>query len=530
LEPDPGDAGVGKRPIQPELKQFTAVALSSHGLFNGRRLKKADVMIEGLYYITDSADLGRYLDVVRAALQGGARIIQYRDKHASRDRQVEVVRQLLPLCQQAGALLLVNDDPALAQETGADGVHLGQQDGSIAKARELLGPDKIIGISTRTPEQAEAAEAAGVDYIAVGSMYPTGTKSDAVQVGVDILRTIRSKTRLPLVAIGGIDRDLAPAVLEAGADSLAVISTIRDAANPLFAARELALLFNRRLPEPRGRVLSIAGSDSGGGAGIQADLKTITLLGSYGMSAITALTAQNTLGVTGIHPSPAGFVAEQIETVLTDIGADVVKTGMLFSAEIVAVVGEALKRHGLLAVVDPVMIAKGGAPLLQQQAVESLLTVLLPQTYLLTPNLPEAGALSGFPVETETDMRRAALKLQQLGARNVLIKGGHLPGEAVDLLLEGGSFHRFSSKRFATRNTHGTGCSYSAAIATFLARGLPLPAAVKRAKLYISEAIRTAVATGSGHGPVNHYAAALAQRQFEDQNGCNKLGNFNSKE
>jgi len=464
--------------------------------------------IAGLYYITDSDPRGRYLQTVRQALQGGARIIQYRAKQAPREAQLQALAELQPLCREAGALLLVNDDPQLARESQVDGVHIGQQDLSVTSARALLGPGRLIGVSTRTLEQALAAEAQGADYVAVGSIYPTATKHDAVQVGLDTLQRIRAAIKLPIVAIGGISRDLTPAVLDAGADSIAVISAIGSDPDPLMAARELALQFNRRQPRPNGRVLTVAGSDSGGGAGIQADLKTITLLGGYGASAITALTAQNTLGVTGIHPCPADFVAEQIDTVLSDIGADVVKTGMLFSPEIVTTVGRAIDRHDLLAVVDPVMIAKGGAPLLQQQAIEAVLGELLPFTYLLTPNLPEAEALSGIAVETEADMQRAARKLQKLGARNVLLKGGHLQGEAVDILLAGDTLHRFSAPRFSTRNTHGTGCTYSAAIATLLAQGLPLPAAVKQAKRFISEAIRQSRPLGGGHGPVNHYAAA----------------------
>lgn len=465
-------------------------------------------MISGLYYITDADDQGHYLETVQAALQGGARIIQFRDKRLDTSRSAAALRSLLPLCREAGALLLVNDDPALALATGADGVHLGQQDGSVSAARELLGPDKLIGISTRTLEQALTAAAQGVDYLAVGSMYPTASKADAVQVGIETLRSVRARTDLPLVAIGGITRDLAAAVLDAGADSLAVISAIRNDSQPCLAARELALLFNRRQPYPHGRVLTVAGSDSGGGAGIQADLKTITLLGGYGSSAITALTAQNTLGVSAIHPCPREFVAAQIEAVLSDIGAEVIKTGMLFSGEIVAAVGRAVQRYGLLAVVDPVMLAKGGASLLQHQAVETLRSELLPHCYLLTPNLPEAAALCGFSIATEADMQRAAQTLHNLGARNVLIKGGHLPGEAVDILLSGGALHRFPAPRTATGNTHGTGCSYSAAIATLLAQGRPLPEAVATAKTFISEAIRTARQLGQGHGPVNHWQGA----------------------
>lgn len=467
-------------------------------------------MIKGLYYITDADPAGRYLETTRAVLQGGARTIQYRSKSRSIGDQRDDARQLRRLCHEFGARLLVNDDPELAADVEADGVHLGQSDAPVSAARQLLGSGHLIGVSTRTLEQALRAEAEGADYIAVGSIYPTPTKQDAVEVGLERLEKIRRGTQLPLVAIGGIRRDLAPAVLEAGADALAVISALADDRDPQVAARELTLLFNRDSRPPFGRVLTVAGSDSGGGAGVQADLKTMTLLGGYGMSAITALTAQNTLGVTGIHPCPADFVADQLETVLSDLGCDTLKTGMLFSADIVSTVASAIDRYGLLAVVDPVMIAKGGAPLLQQQAVDALKTELLPFTYLLTPNLPEAEALSGIAIETETEMERAARKLQAMGARNVLLKGGHLKGAAVDLLLAEKNLHRFASERIETANTHGTGCTYSAAIATLIAQGQPLPMAVKIAKQFISTAIRTAPDFGGGHGPVNHWQGAKA--------------------
>jgi hydroxymethylpyrimidine kinase/phosphomethylpyrimidine kinase/thiamine-phosphate diphosphorylase len=230
------------------------------------------------------------------------------------------------------------------------------------------------------------------------------------------------------------------------------------------------------------------------------------------MSAVTALTAQNTLGVSGIHPAPSDFVALQIETVLSDIGCDVLKTGMLFDAAIVAVVARAVEERSLLALVDPVMVAKGGAPLLRQEAIKAFCDELIPRTYLLTPNLPEAEALTGLRVTTEAEMERAALRLQAMGARNVLLKGGHLEGEAVDLLLDGETLHRLAAPRIATVNTHGTGCSYAAAIAAALAQGLPLPQAVALAKAYITEAIRSAVPLGSGHGPVNHWIGARAVR------------------
>lgn len=467
-----------------------------------------DRPLQGLYLITDDSRGERLQARVAAALQGGTRIVQYRGKQVPVSDQRHEARALAGLCRQAGALFIVNDDPHLALDCGADGVHLGQQDMTVAEARAVLGPGKIIGTSNRTVAQALASRQAGADYIAVGSIYPTGTKQDAVHIGLDTLRAVRRAVDLPLVAIGGIDRDHTGEVIDAGADAVALISAVMADPSPALAAREIALQFNRRATPPRGRVLTVAGSDSGGGAGIQADLKTITLLGGYGMTVITALTAQNTRGVRGIHPVPTEFVADQLAAVLEDLQPEVVKTGMLFDAAIVELVARELWTRGLLAVVDPVMVAKGGALLLRDDAVQSCRELLLPRTYLLTPNLPEAAELAGFPVETEADMENAARRLQELGARNILIKGGHLAGEAVDLLLDGSTLHRLPAARLDNRNTHGTGCTSSAAIATLLAAGQPLPQAVKLAKEFITEAIRTAADLGTGHGPVNHFAAA----------------------
>ena len=339
-------------------------------------------------------------------------------------------------------------------------------------------------------------------------MFQTNSKADAEHVGIERLKELRQAIATPLVAIGGIERTNIGEVVDAGADSVAVISAVMQDTNPTIASRELNLAFNRSAEAPRGKVLTVAGSDSGGGAGIQADLKTITLLGSYGMSAITALTAQNSTGVSGIHPCPVDFVAQQMETVLSDFGADIVKTGMLFSEEIVQVVAKSLKDHAIPAVIDPVMIAKGGAPLLKPEAVQCLKEQIIPQAFLLTPNLPEAEVLVGFPVRNENEMERAAVRLQEMGARYVLLKGGHLESSAVDLLLTDGNLHRFPSERFETRHTHGTGCTYAAAIASFLAQGEPIEQAVGKAKQFIREAIRTAPGLGEGHGPINHYQAA----------------------
>jgi hydroxymethylpyrimidine/phosphomethylpyrimidine kinase len=264
----------------------------------------------------------------------------------------------------------------------------------------------------------------------------------------------------------------------------------------------------REAAEPRGRVLVVAGSDSGGGAGIQADIKTITVLGGYAATAITALTAQNTLGVFGLTAIDPEFVAEQMSVVLTDIGADAVKTGMLHSEETISRVAAVLAsraRH-LPVIVDPVMVAKGGAALLQPRARVALVDRLLPLAALITPNAPEAEALTGVKIETVADMDRAADQLLAFGASAVLIKGGHLPGESIiDVLRTAdGEALRFEHPRIVTQSTHGTGCTLASAIATGVALGLTLRDAVRRAEDYVLEAIRTAPGLGKGHGPLNH--------------------------
>ncbi|MHC4943518.1 MAG: bifunctional hydroxymethylpyrimidine kinase/phosphomethylpyrimidine kinase, partial [Planctomycetota bacterium] len=238
------------------------------------------------------------------------------------------------------------------------------------------------------------------------------------------------------------------------------------------------------------KALTIAGSDSGGGAGIQADLKTFAAFGIFGTSAITAITAQNTLEVTSIHPVPPGVVKDQVDAVLSDIGADAVKTGMLFSAEIVTAVAQVLADHGPPhVVVDPVMISKSGAELLDAGARAVVKEELLPLCEVLTPNLPEAEALLNRPVKTVDEMREAAASLHRLGPPYVLVKGGHLEGEVVDILYDGRALHEFRSERIDTRHTHGTGCTLSSAIAACLALGMKVPEAVGTARDYVARAI-----------------------------------------
>ena len=256
------------------------------------------------------------------------------------------------------------------------------------------------------------------------------------------------------------------------------------------------------------RILTIAASDSGGGAGIQADLKTIALMGGFGMSAITALTAQNTTGVQAIHPVPAPFVARQINSVISDIGVDTVKTGMLVNARIVKTVSRILR---CLAepkvIVDPVIVAKGGAVLLEKEAYPVLKRELIPLAFIITPNLHEASVLTGKSTESVSRMKKAASAIHLMGARNVLVKGGHLKDKAIDILFDGRDYYELAGDRIESRNTHGTGCTLSAALATEIANGVSLLDAVKRAKDFVTAAIRSSIDLGHGCGPLNPYAS-----------------------
>lgn len=259
------------------------------------------------------------------------------------------------------------------------------------------------------------------------------------------------------------------------------------------------------MSETKGRVLIIAGSDSGGGAGIQADIKTVTMLGGYAATAITAVTVQNTLGVSGVHPIPPAVVQAQARAVLDDIGADAIKTGMLGDVAMVEAVAAVLDTTSAPAVIDPVMVAKGGSNLLAPEAVQAVRTLMVPRAALLTPNAPEAETLTGLAVRNLDDQRRVGEALLELGAAAVLMKGGHVPGETVtDVLLTRQGETTFEGERLHTRHTHGTGCTLASACATGLAQGLPLAEAVARAWAYVHEAMRTAPGLGAGHGPLDH--------------------------
>ena len=254
--------------------------------------------------------------------------------------------------------------------------------------------------------------------------------------------------------------------------------------------------------------MTIAGSDSGGGAGIQADLKTFSALGVFGTSTLTAITAQNTVGVTAVHEIPTDVIAAQIDAVVTDIGADAVKTGMLSSPEIVATVADAVRRHGIAnLVVDPVMVAKSGDRLLRAEAIATICNELIPLAKVVTPNIPEAEDLTGRSIESDDDARQAAQAIIGMGARSVVIKGGHRDGPPTDILYDGAEFIEFTAERIPSTSTHGTGCTFASAVAAGLAHDLDTPTAVKQAKEYVTAAISTAYPIGQGHGPLHHFHA-----------------------
>ena len=274
---------------------------------------------------------------------------------------------------------------------------------------------------------------------------------------------------------------------------------------------------NRQMPS----AMTIAGSDSGGGAGVQADLKTFAALEVYGTSVLTAITAQNTVAVTAVHEIPTDVIQAQIEAVVSDIGLDAMKTGMLSSSTIIQCVTESLKDAeskypdvpGLKRlVVDPVMVAKSGDSLLREEAVGALRELLLPMAAVVTPNIPEAETLTGLTIVTDDDIHKAAEAIVCMGAASVVVKGGHREGPATDLYYNGRDFREFTAPRFDTVNTHGTGCTFASAVAAGLAKGLQTEDAVGRAKEFVTEAIRSSFPIGQGHGPLNHFHRFWHQR------------------
>lgn len=462
-----------------------------------------------LYAVTDRSWVGRQslYEQVEAAIKGGVTLVQLREKNLSEDEFVKEALKIKELCHLYNLPLIINDNVDVALRSGADGVHVGIEDAPVAEIRKRVGKDFIIGATAKTVEQAIAAEKSGADYIGVGAVFPSPTKKNAIRVTKEQLREICEAVSIPAVAIGGITFENMNEIKGGGMSGVAVVSAVFAAEDVEKAARALkekvssVIEIKRTMPT----ALSIAGSDSSGGAGIQADLKTMTVNGVFGMSAVTALTAQNTMGVTGIFEVTPGFLRKQIDAVFEDIRPDAVKIGMVSSAELIKVIAERLQHYKAEnIVIDPVMVATSGSRLLQTDAVTTLKNELVPIATLITPNIPEAEVLSGIDIKSKDDMMTAAEKIGKDSGVAVLLKGGHSVSDANDLLYFDGKYRWFEGKRINNSNTHGTGCTLSSAIASNLAKGFGVEESVHRAKEYISGALAYMLDLGKGSGPMNH--------------------------
>ncbi len=460
-----------------------------------------------LYAITDCtlAEKSSLYEQVEKALQGGVTMIQYRRKPNLLESEAI---QLKKLCANYHVPFIINDDVELAKKIDADGVHVGQSDMSLLEARRILGTNKIIGVTAKTIEQAKMAEKNGADYLGSGAVFGTNTKKDAKPMELSLFQEICKCVKIPVVAIGGINETNIDALTNTGLSGVAIVSGIFGKDDIKEATERLKEKLQRIMK--RGStmktVLTIAGSDSSGGAGIQADIKTMIANGVYAMSAITALTAQNTVGVTSVMEATPKFLEEQLDCVFTDIYPDAIKTGMVSSSELIHVIAEKLSYyHAKNIVVDPVMVATSGAKLINEDAIDTLKSELLPLATLITPNIPEAEVLIDKKIQSSDDMESAAKMICEKYGCNVLLKGGHKINDANDLLYaKENGFTWFEGKHIDNPNTHGTGCTLSSAIASNLAKGYDLETSVLYAKNYISGALEAMLDLGKGSGPMNH--------------------------
>ncbi len=437
---------------------------------------------------------GRLADLIGTL---GADIVQLRDRSLTAEALLAEARACAEAARTAGCLFLVNDDPLLARDAGADGVHLGQGDGTIATAREIMGGG-IVGRTTRGGEALARAAEEGADYASVSPVWETATHPTRDAIGLAAVAAAGREAQLPWFALGGIDRRRALRIAALGARRLAVVRAVTESDDP---AAVVAGLRNALAARPR--VLTVAGSDSGGGAGIQADIKAISRAGGFPLVAVTALTAQTTTGVHGVISTPPAFVRDQIRLVAADIGLDAVKTGMLGTPGTVAAVAAELAAldpaDEIPVVVDPVMRAEAGSSLLAPGGDDAYRTLLLPRATVVTPNLYEAQALAGLDLD---DAPRLAQALFERHGCAVIVTGGH-GATADDVLCDARGVTRLPGVRLARSTTHGAGCTHSSTLAALLARGLPLRDAAAGAKETATNAVRHGLQYGAGAGPVD---------------------------
>lgn len=462
-----------------------------------------------LYAVTDRSWLrGKTIaQQVEEALKGGATFIQLREKELDYDEFLAEAFEVKALCKKYGVPFVINDNVDIAIACDADGVHVGQSDMEAGNVREKLGPNKIIGVSAHTVEEALKAQERGADYLGVGAVFGTSTKANAESTSFGTLREICDKVGIPVVAIGGISKDNITQLKGTGIDGVALVSAIFSS-DDIKSATETLLALSKETVSAKGeikKVLTIAGTDPTGGAGQQADLKTITVHKLYAMSVITSIVAQNTTGVFDVMDVPPELVAKQLDCVFQDIRPDAVKIGMVSSTKIIDVIVDKLKEYNAEnIVVDPVMVSTSGGKLLSDDACDALITKLLPLGAVITPNIPEAEVLCGFEIKNTDDMIRAAEKISTMVNGGILIKGGHLVSTATDLLYKDGEISWFSAERVDNPNTHGTGCTLSSAIASNLAKGYNLTESIANAKDYLTGALKAQLNLGKGSGPLEH--------------------------
>ena len=458
-------------------------------------------------WVTDDHDL--YMQVEEAC-QGGATCIQLREKELGDGEFLTEAIRIKEICHRYEVPFIINDNVEVAVKCGADGIHVGQDDCEAGKVRELVGPDMVIGVSTKNVEQALLAQKNGADYLGVGAVFHTSTKKDATDVSHEMLKNIVDAVDIPVVAIGGISKDNIIELAGTGADGVALVSAIFGSRDIKESCKQLKALSESMAMK---KVLTIAGSDCSGGAGIQADLKTIAAHKMYGMSAICALTAQNTTGVYGISDVSPDFLRNQIDCIFKDIRPDAVKIGMVSNSELIEVIAEKLKEYKAAnIVVDPVMVATSGSKLISDDAIETLKIKLFPLATVITPNIPETEELWGQPVKCKEDMMAAAKAIALKYGCSVLVKGGHMllaETKAADYLYvgsdNGGSEgFWFETEMVDNDNTHGTGCTLSSAIACNLAARNSLKDSIYNGKMYLTGALKAGMNLGNGSGPMNH--------------------------
>lgn len=479
-----------------------------------------------LYLVTDQSwtETTSLEAQVEAAILGGATMVQLREKSLDDAAFLELAIRIKAITDLYNVPLIINDNLYVAKAVGCAGVHVGQSDADCILARKALKKDAIVGVSATTVEEAIKAEADGADYLGVGAMFTTLSKEDAASVSMVQLQDICAAVNIPVVAIGGITHGNLNLFKSSGIAGISVISSILSHREPqlitkatqtlLEGIRETLDLTTRKLTP----VLTIAGSDCSGGAGIQADLKTFAAHGKYGMSVITALTAQNTMGVSNIANLSHDFVKDQLKAVFEDIKPMAIKIGMVSSPDIIRGIAEELKvlmkcdddTH-IPIVLDPVMVSTSGSKLIEDDAISALISELMPLVTLITPNIHEAELLSKISIETKEDMIRAASIISTFYRGAILIKGGHLKESSADLLyyrrgMDSQAYHTrwFEQMRISNPNTHGTGCTLSSAIACALTETREIDEAIFEAKTYVTGALYAGLDLGKGSGPLNH--------------------------